>query len=450
MKRKFLSEGFVASFPQMVRRLLFFDHSPGVRATHRKLLESRCSLAMIVGVIVYGTNTIEPWIRFHHDLNVVKWQLGATLLIALVFLSSLTSWGRRHKLLLLVIGLLIGTAGFEKVVCVARVFNSDYSDGFPVLFAYYSILIPTTVFQSALVGVAISLVLAIPATLVIPAILAIPATHSQIFYTMLISNATPFVLLLSGRHIANSSWERETLARERESAFVSALSHEFGNSLTTLCFTATHLRAGQRADPVSQATAYQTLFKESHRLQSGIKRLLEFARVEAGIDPSQFTTLDPIELVTGVVQEFQENHPCCRHLVDVEVGEQVPLIKGDEVTLKLMLRNLLDNAVKYSPNNQEVWLSVGGKSGYAVFSVRDRGMGINQGEKGLIFNAFSRGAKIREGKIRGTGIGLALVKNIAMSHGGIIHLESTEGKGSVFTVTLPGGEMNGQNSYCRR
>jgi signal transduction histidine kinase len=383
---------------------------------------------MAVGIIVYSANIIEPWLRFHHDLNVVKLQGGASLLIALVFLSSLTTWGRRHKLALLVIGLLIGTAGFEAIVCMKGAFDTEYSDGFPVLFAYYCVLIPTSVFQSALVGVAVFLVLAIPATI---------ATNPQTFGTMLISNATAFVLLLCSRYIANSLWEREKAARKRESAFVSALSHEFGNSITTLCFTATHLREGRIADPASQGAAYETLFVESHRVQSGVNKLLEFGRVGAGIDPSRFITLDPIELVNDVVDKFEENQQCCRHRINVEVDEHVPLVKGDETTLKLMLRNLLDNAVKYSPNSHEVWLSVSGESSHAVFRVRDDGIGINEEEHDLIFNAFARGTNIREGKTQGTGIGLALAKEVVSKHRGTIHLESQENKGSVFTVVLP-------------
>jgi signal transduction histidine kinase len=427
MKRDFFSKGFVASFPSIVKRLLFFNYSRGVQATHQDLLDSRCSRAMAIGIIVYVANIIEPWLRFH-DPNVIKLQMGAALLIALVFLSSLTTWGGRHKLTLLVAGLLIGTAGFEAVVCTKHAFDTEYSDGFPVLFAYYTVFVPTTVFQSALVGIAIFLVLAVPATI---------ATVPQTFGKMLISNLTAFILLLCGRYIANSLWEREAAARERESAFVSALSHEFGNSLTVLCMTAKQLNAGELANPTSQSTAYRTLFEESDRLQSQIRRLLDFGRVEAGIARLQFTTIDPIELVNSVVREFEENPTSSRYQINVEVRGEVPLVKGDEVALRSMFRNLLDNAVKYSPNIHEAWVSVGREKDHAVITVRDRGIGIKEEERDNIFEAFVRGSAVRDGSTRGTGIGLALVKNIVLSHGGAIDLESKENEGSIFTVKLP-------------
>jgi signal transduction histidine kinase len=427
VKRDYFSKNLIYSFPRLVKRLLLFDYSLALRSTHRDLLDSRCSWAMAIGIFAYTANILEPWVRFHCP-NDVKLQLGAALLIAFAFLSSFTRWGKRNKLILLITGLLIGAAGFEAVVRSHRAFDTEYSDGFPVLFAYYSVFIPTTVFLSALVGIAIFLVLAVPATI---------ATSPQTFGRMLISNSTAFVILLSGRYIANSLWEREAIARERESAFVSALSHEFGNSLTVICITAKQLKAGELSDPPSQGTAYLTLYEESHNVQSQIKRLLDFSRIEAGIARLQFTTIDPIELVNSIVHDFEQNHTSHSHCINVEVRGLVPLIKGDDVTLRSVFRNLLDNAVKYSPSSHEVLISVGGEKKNAVITVRDHGVGINKEERDDIFDAFFRGTAVRGGKTKGTGIGLALVKAIVSKHGGTINLESKENEGSVFTVKLP-------------
>ena len=101
------------------------------------------------------------------------------------------------------------------------------------------------------------------------------------------------------------------------------------------------------------------------------------------------------------------------------------------------LWNLLDNAVKYSGAGRRVFVTVGRQNGSLAITVRDEGLGIPRDEQAEIFNKFVRGAASRAHGIKGTGIGLAMVRHIVEAHGGRIHLESVPGEGSTFTIVLP-------------
>ena len=116
-------------------------------------------------------------------------------------------------------------------------------------------------------------------------------------------------------------------------------------------------------------------------------------------------------------------------------------ILADKDALGRAIWNLLDNAVKYSSDEWTVWVDVAPAQekdqARLAIVVKDRGMGIPAAEQRTIFNKFVRGAYSREAGIKGTGIGLAMVKHIVAAHGGEIRLESAPGEGSRFTILLP-------------
>ena len=99
--------------------------------------------------------------------------------------------------------------------------------------------------------------------------------------------------------------------------------------------------------------------------------------------------------------------------------------------------NLIDNAVKYSPECPTVWAEVERAGGFAAIRIRDRGIGIPAAEQAHIFDKFVRGEAAKESSIRGTGVGLAMVHHIVAAHRGELRLDSKTGEGSAFTVLLP-------------
>ncbi len=123
--------------------------------------------------------------------------------------------------------------------------------------------------------------------------------------------------------------------------------------------------------------------------------------------------------------------------VEIETADAVAPARGDREALSRVFRNLIENAVKYSPGEPAVWVSVSNGDGRVRVSVRDRGMGIPLEEQRRIFDTFVRGAAATASGIKGTGIGLAMASRIVDAHGGEIQVESAPGQGSVFTVVLP-------------
>ena len=111
------------------------------------------------------------------------------------------------------------------------------------------------------------------------------------------------------------------------------------------------------------------------------------------------------------------------------------MIRGDREALGGALWNFLDNAVKYSPDEKHVHVAVSSSNGNVEVSVRDRGSGIAKEDLKRVFGKFYRGAKAQGA--RGTGIGLAIVKEIVEAHGGMVRVHSEPGEGSEFTMVLP-------------
>jgi len=142
-------------------------------------------------------------------------------------------------------------------------------------------------------------------------------------------------------------------------------------------------------------------------------------------------------VVSSVAEEFQGEAARSGYQLKTEIPEQLPVISGDREALSTALRNLLDNACKYSPQSKSVWLQAEAKDGGVHVRVRDRGVGISVGEQRQIFEKFYRGG-ILANEVKGAGLGLSLVQHIVKAHQGKVLLESREGEGSTFTLCLRG------------
>jgi len=113
------------------------------------------------------------------------------------------------------------------------------------------------------------------------------------------------------------------------------------------------------------------------------------------------------------------------------------LVEGDEIRLKQVGVNLLDNAFKYTPEGGEISLQVLAESNLAIFTVSDTGMGISERALPHIFDRFFRAEQARSSRTSGTGLGLSIVQSIVEAHGGRVRVESQEGHGARFRVELP-------------
>lgn len=243
-------------------------------------------------------------------------------------------------------------------------------------------------------------------------------------------------LILTGGWFVGRSVERELAVARLQSDFVSAVSHEFRTPLTTLCQLSELLRRGRVASEQDRQQYYELLHKESDGLRRLVEGLLNFGRLEAGEMPYRFEKLDAAALVRRSATEFVQGQQARDHRFEVETGTESPAVHADPEALRCVFWNLFENAVKYSPDCDTVWVELARNGRHIEIAVRDRGVGIPPSEQRRIFEKFVRGSAARQSNVRGTGVGLAMARQIVRAHGGDITVESEPGKGSTFRVLL--------------
>jgi signal transduction histidine kinase len=248
---------------------------------------------------------------------------------------------------------------------------------------------------------------------------------------------TLLLLILAGGYFIGRAAAREVAVARLQSDFVASVSHEFRTPVTAMRQLSELLATGRVDGEEDRNQYYEALVRESERLHRLVEGLLTFGQMEAGALTFRFETLDPAQLASTVVAEFEREGASREHHIELRAEEILPSVRADRAALGCVLWNLLDNAVKYSPECPEVWFDVARDQGGVAFRVRDRGIGIPIGEQRDIFNKFVRGSAARERGFIGAGVGLAMARQIVAAHHGEIRIESRPGEGSTFTVLLP-------------
>lgn len=179
---------------------------------------------------------------------------------------------------------------------------------------------------------------------------------------------------------------------------------------------------------------------QAQRLNRMIESLLDISRIQVGQFRLETAPLDLCTLVERVVTEVQPALE--RHTVTCTHNGTPLLVMGDALRLEQVIQNLLQNAVKYSPDGGAVRVHVERRNGEVALSVADDGIGIPQAAQELLFQRFYRAPNAEAQRMSGMGIGLYVVKEIVTLHGGRVEVASREGEGSIFTVTLPALSIN--------
>ena len=232
---------------------------------------------------------------------------------------------------------------------------------------------------------------------------------------------------------------RELEVARLQSDFVSAVSHEFRTPLATLRQLSELLADGRVQSEERRSEYYEDLRHESERLHRLVENLLDFGRMEAGRREFRFEEIDAAALARHVAGDFAQEVAARGYVIKVSAGDHSIgiVVRADQEALARALWNLLDNAVKYSPDSRTVWVDARADGDRLLLSVRDEGVGIPDDEQRRIFDKFVRGSSATSAGVKGTGLGLAMVQRIAAAHGGGVSVTSEEGKGSTFTITLP-------------
>jgi signal transduction histidine kinase len=229
---------------------------------------------------------------------------------------------------------------------------------------------------------------------------------------------------------------RELAVARLQSDFVAAVSHEFRTQLTSLRQFTDLLRERATWSDERRQFCYEAQSRATGRLTRLVESLLDFGRIEAGARPFTFEELDCSGLVRRVVDDFRlETRPAGYNIQFV--GNGTARVNVDSEAISRALWNLLDNAVKYSPDDHFIEVEMTRLDGDIRIAVHDQGLGIPAHERAAIFGKFHRGEEARSRGIKGTGIGLTMAEHIVKAHRGSIEVESEPGKGSTFTIVLP-------------
>ncbi|MGH2657326.1 MAG: ATP-binding protein [Actinomycetota bacterium] len=217
--------------------------------------------------------------------------------------------------------------------------------------------------------------------------------------------------------------------------FVADASHELKTPAAAIQAAAETVERAVGEDPESAARFATQLRRDATRLSRIVSDLLDLSRLEA-----ERPDLDPVRLDRVVADEADRLTSAAAGLgVRIEPAVEPVTVRGARGDLALLVRNLLDNAVRYSPEGGRVDVRLVERDGRAVLEVEDTGIGIPTRDLPRIFERFYRVDRARSRETGGTGLGLSIARHIAERHGGRIEAESELGRGSTFRVTLPTG-----------
>lgn len=216
--------------------------------------------------------------------------------------------------------------------------------------------------------------------------------------------------------------------------FVSTVSHELRTPLASLRGF-TELMLSRDFSEEKRREFLGIIHRESKRLANLINDFLDIQRIESGQQRLQVEDFDVRELLRDAEQLFASGAP--RHQFRIRCEERLPGVRADRERTAQVIANLVSNAVKYSPDGGAIELSALRRDGQIRIEVRDQGMGIPAEKAGSLFRKFYRVDNAANREIGGTGLGLALVKQIVEMQGGNVGVETEAGAGSTFWFTLP-------------
>ena len=219
--------------------------------------------------------------------------------------------------------------------------------------------------------------------------------------------------------------------------FVANVSHELRTPISSIKGYAETLLEGALEDKKNVKEFIGIILQDSNRLATLINDLLDLSKRESGKMKMTLLLLDPVSLIKRAVA-IMDNQVKTKSIalkLDLPVG--LPKIKADEARFSQVMINLLDNAIKYTPERGVVTISARVVNDALQIDVSDTGIGIEEKDLPRIFERFYRVDKARSRELGGTGLGLSIVKHIVQAHGGQAWVVSEFGKGSTFSFTIP-------------
>lgn len=222
---------------------------------------------------------------------------------------------------------------------------------------------------------------------------------------------------------------------QMKTEFVSTVSHDLRSPLTSILGYAQMLKAIGPLDE-RQETFVERIIAGVNQITELISDLLDIGRIEAGLD-MEMVPCDIAAMAEEVTQQFQDAADQKHQSLTCQPSAEPAVVLGNDLRLRQVINNLVSNAIKYTPEEGEIRLTVRQEDGTTLLSVEDTGIGIPPGDLPFIFDKFYRVESDETADIQGTGLGLSICKSIVEKHGGRIWADSVPGQGSTFYVALP-------------
>jgi len=230
--------------------------------------------------------------------------------------------------------------------------------------------------------------------------------------------------------------QRQRRLAQQQMAFVAGVSHELRTPLAVICSAGENLADGLVLD-APQIKKYGAVIEtEGRRLGDMVERVMQYAGISSGAPIRARSDVDVAQVIAAAVSGVSADALDRGITVTVQPNGTLPLVTGDVDALRCAVQNIVANAVKYSPNGAAVDITTHAQDGIVQIRVADRGLGIDAADLPHIFKPFYRGRRAVDAQVRGTGVGLSVVKHVLDAHHATIAVDSRVGEGTTVTMEL--------------
>lgn len=244
------------------------------------------------------------------------------------------------------------------------------------------------------------------------------------------------IILVAGIALIIYLINRELQMNELKANFIATVSHEFKSPLTAIQQMA-EMFQNDRVPEKKKDKYYQVMMQEGERLSHLVDNILDMARIEQGAKRFDFKPSNMKGILQKTVDQYKQRYLERGIRFNLSMDDDLPQVSMDEYAIQQVLNNLLDNSIKYSAGSKEIDLNASQQNGSLSVSIKDRGIGMNKKDLSKIFDRFYRVKSSQTSGIKGSGIGLSLVKKIIEAHRGKIRVKSKPELGSTFIFYLP-------------
>ena len=270
------------------------------------------------------------------------------------------------------------------------------------------------------------------------------SSKSLIIYYILLGSV--IVLIAFGIVFIFRDISRDERISVMKSEFIANVSHEIKTPIATIRTLAENLKEGWVTGEEKQREYFSLIDREAQYLTHLVENILDFSRIEKAKKSYRMEATSMGDSTKKAIESFRWLVDGQGVIIKENIENDLPLCILDAEAYERALLNLLDNAVKYSPEDKVIEISVRLQVDSIIIAVSDHGIGISKRESEKIFEKFYRSPLLNGRKIPGSGIGLTLVKEIVEAHGGMIKVESKIGKGSTFILSFPLSKKSTQKS----